>query len=71
MNGRRVEFQHNTPEQVQEYLAEALRIVDELELADDLRVPAFVKAVDLVAAKQITIEAIGMGAPGLAIPQGV
>lgn len=58
MNGRRIELPHNTPEQVREYLAAALAIVDELDPDDDLRGVAFAKAVDLLAAKQITIEQI-------------
>jgi hypothetical protein len=53
---------HNTPEQVHHYLEQALAIVDSLELTDDLRVPAFNKAVDLVAGKQITLEQIAPNA---------
>lgn len=53
---------HNTPEQAHQYLEQALVIVDSLELTDDLRVPAFEKAVDLVAGKQITIEQIAPNA---------
>lgn len=49
---------HNTPAQVREYIAGALEIVDELELHDELRVPAFVKACDLLAGKQITFEQV-------------
>lgn len=58
MNGRRTELIHNSPDQVREYLAGALAVVAELEVPDDLRVAAFGKAVDLIAAKQITVEAI-------------
>lgn len=58
---RRVEHQHNTPDQVKQYLEQALAIVAELELADDLRVPAFTKAVDLVAGKQIVFEQAQLG----------
>lgn len=64
MNRR--EFQHNTPEQVREYLTEALAIVGELELDGELRVPAFQKAADLLAAKQITIEQVVPGGVDLA-----
>lgn len=60
---RRIEHQHNTPEQVKQYLEQALAIVAELELTDDLRRPCFEKAVDLVAGKQITFEQY--------VPQGV
>jgi len=59
---RRIEHQHNTPEQVHHYLEQALAIVNALELTDDLRVKAFEKAVDLVAGKQITIEQIAPNA---------
>lgn len=55
---RRTEQHHNTREQVKEYIATAAAIVGELELDGDLKVPAFEKAVDLVAGKQITIEQI-------------
>jgi len=53
---RRTEEPHNTPEQVRGYLDEALTVVRELELDDELRVPAFLKAVDLLAAKQVFFE---------------
>jgi hypothetical protein len=55
---RRIEHQHNTPEQVHHYLEQALVIVADLELADELKVPAFEKAVDLIAGKQIVFEQI-------------
>jgi hypothetical protein len=59
VNGiRYTERQHNTPEQIREYLREALDVVDELDPPDDLRVSAFVKAAELAAAKQVTGEAI-------------
>ena len=54
----RVEWQHNTREQVVDYLATAAAIVAELELDGDLKVPAFVKACDLIASKQIIVEQI-------------
>jgi hypothetical protein len=55
---RRTEMQHNTRDQVKQYLADAAAIVAELELDGDLKVPAFEKAVDLCAGKQITFEQI-------------
>lgn len=58
MNGRKVEFPHNTPEQARGYLIEALAIVEELDVPDDLRSVAFVKAVDLVSAKSIQVEQV-------------
>lgn len=53
---RRIEHQHNTREQVREYLQTALEVVAELEVTDDLRRPCFEKAVDLIAGKQIVFE---------------
>lgn len=53
---KRFEQPNYTAEQVREHVAEALKIVDELDVPDDLRVAAFGKAVDLVAAKQIVFE---------------
>jgi len=62
---RRTEVQHNTADQVREYLQGALDIVHELELDDDLRVPAFQKAVDLLAAKQLLLEQVAPALPNL------
>lgn len=69
----RVETMHNTPAQVREYLAEALAIVAELEVTDELRAVAFTKALDLLASKSITIQppqpmglATPLGGPRLA-----
>lgn len=42
-------------EDVRGYLARAAAIVAELELADDLKVPAFQKAVDLLAGSHMTV----------------
>ena len=55
---RRTEQHHNTREQVKQYIETAASIVAELELDGDLKVPAFEKAVDLCAGKQITFEQI-------------
>lgn len=62
---RRTEQPHNTREQVVEYLSTAAAIVGELELDDDLKVPAFLKACDLIAAKQITFEQLAPDTIGL------
>ena len=68
---RRVEMQHNTPEQVREYMEEAIAIVRDLDLTGDLFVPAFTKAVDLLAAKHIQFEQVQpMGLPAMHIPRG-
>lgn len=47
------EYRHHTVAEVEGYFDEALRIVGELEVDDELRAIAFAKAVDLLAAKQI------------------
>lgn len=68
---RRTEQQHNTREQVKQYIETAAAIVSELELDGDLKVPAFEKAVDLCAGKQITFEQVAAGGIDLrAIPRG-
>lgn len=54
----RTETPHNTRDQVKQYIETAAAIVAELELDGDLKVPAFEKAVDLCAGKQITFEQI-------------
>lgn len=66
MIGGRTERKHNSDDQVREYLAGALAIVGELEVPDDLRVAAFGKAVDLLAAKHITFETVAPVGNGLA-----
>lgn len=58
MDGRRVEYPHNTERQVHDYLTKALTLVAELDPPDDLRGAVFVKAVDLYSAKQITVEQV-------------
>lgn len=71
MSLRFSEHHHNSDEQVAEYLSKALAVVDELELTDELRPVAFVKAVDLYAAKSVTAEQIGLaGLPSMEIPRG-
>jgi hypothetical protein len=70
MNGRRVETHHNTPEQAREYLREALAIVAELDPPADMRAACFVKAVELVASKSITVEQLTAGLGTLAVPRG-
>ena len=67
MQGRKVEIPHNSDEQVRDYIKKAAALVDELELDEPLQVPAFIKAVDLYAAKAITIEQVApvLGVPGV------
>jgi hypothetical protein len=58
---RYTERPNNTPEQVRDYLREALAIVEELAPPEDLREVAFGKAVDLTSSKQLTAEQIVAG----------
>lgn len=53
---RKTELPHNTPEQVTDYLRDALAVVELLEPPDDLREVCFSKAVDLFSSKQIMYE---------------
>jgi hypothetical protein len=68
---QRIEVQHNTPEQVRDYLADARRMVDELQVPPELREVAFTKAIDLLAAKNIQVVAPATGVlPAMHIPRG-
>lgn len=53
---RSQEYPHNTREQVERYLTDALQLVVELEPPDDLRGICLSKAVDLLSSKQIMYE---------------
>jgi hypothetical protein len=67
------EVQHNSSEQVRLYLDEALQIVAELDVPDDLRVACFTKAADLIASKQLFIDpadTTAVAMPAMAIPRG-
>lgn len=70
MDGRRIEHRHHTDEQVREIIEKAARLVGDLAVAEDLRVPAFQAAAGLYAQKSITQEVTPLGVPALAIPQG-
>jgi hypothetical protein len=62
------EHQFNTPEQVAGYLQDALDVVRQLELFDDLRPIAFAKAIELIAAKQVVVDAAQFAPPILTAP---
>lgn len=51
----RQEIPNNTPEQVRDYLQQALALVDELDIPAHLEVAAFEQAVGLIAGKQIVM----------------
>ncbi len=53
---RRQEERFHTDEQVRAVIAEALAIVSEFEIDDELKVPVFMKAAELLAAKQVFFE---------------
>lgn len=63
---RRTEEQHNSPEQVSDYLSTALAIVAEVDPPEDLRGVVLAKAIDLVSGKQIFWEQVP-SIPGLSI----
>jgi len=53
---RRTEEPHNTLEQVEGYVRDALALVERLEVPEDLREVAFGKCCDLIASKQLFYE---------------
>lgn len=71
MEGVRRELFHYTREQVRDHLRDALAIVEEIAPPDDLRAVAFEKAVNLLATKNIAVEAVGVAVPKMAIPRGL
>lgn len=50
------EVQLNAPQQANDWLRDALALVNEIDPPADLRAAMFVKAVDLLAAKQVFFE---------------
>lgn len=62
------EFPHNTPQQVEEYLRAALKLVEELDPPSDLRSVCFDRAVNLLSSKQIIAEQTPSLVPNMAIP---
>jgi hypothetical protein len=67
---RRIEHYHHTPEQVRGYIEEALQIVADLELDDELGQLAFTHAVNLLSAKQIVFEQVTVPVPDLSVRKG-
>lgn len=57
------EVHFNTPEQVAGYMSVALDILDALELDDELRPIVFEKAIDLLSAKQVAVNAAAFAPP--------
>ena len=66
---RKQELYHNTPEQVEQYIRDAVQMVETIDPPADLRAPVFEKACDLLAGKQVIYEQVG-ALPNLAIPRG-
>lgn len=56
MDPVRVDIRHHSHDEIRSYLADAQRLVHEAELDGDLKVPAFLKAVELLAGKQVTLQ---------------
>jgi hypothetical protein len=61
MSMRQTEYPNNTPEQVREYLQTAADIVEAVDIPPDLIPHAFVQAINLIAAKQVVLEQVGLG----------
>jgi uncharacterized protein YejL (UPF0352 family) len=55
---RQTEYANNTPEQVEQYLTDALALTDKLAPPDDLRVAVFENAIRMFSAKQIVMEQV-------------
>jgi hypothetical protein len=53
---QRAEIPNNTPEQVREYVQQALALVDDLEPPKDLREAVFTAACGLFGSKQILMQ---------------
>jgi hypothetical protein len=50
---QRQEIPHHTPEQVREYLREALAVLEEIDPPADIRAPLFTQAAALLSGKNI------------------
>lgn len=59
------ELQHNSRDEVADWIEQARDLVAAAELDDDLRPIAFAKALDLLAAKQIQYESMQANGLGL------
>jgi hypothetical protein len=57
---RKTEVALHSPEQIESYLRDALALVDALNVPTDLRPHAFLKAVELLQAKQVFFEQAAM-----------
>jgi hypothetical protein len=71
VQGIRHEDRHHTDEQISDAVRFAASLVDELGVPSDLREPAFVAAVNLRTAKQITVEAVVGDVPSMIVPRGL
>jgi hypothetical protein len=67
---RKQELHHNTPEQVEQYIRDALGLVAKIHPPADLREAAFAQACALLSGKQIVYEQVAPALPNLAIPRG-
>lgn len=67
MSAHRVEVQNYEPEQVAGHLDDALAIMAGTEVPDDLRVAAFSKVLELLAAKQVILQTGSGGAADLSL----
>jgi hypothetical protein len=71
VNMRRTEDQHNSPEQVAEYVRQALAVAQECELSDDDRRLLLPTILTQLASKQVFYEQVApIGGLTLPRPQG-
>lgn len=61
MSMQKSEYPHNSREQVLGYLDDALSVVAELDPPAWARELVLEKAIDLLAAKQVVLEQVGLG----------
>lgn len=59
------------PLDVSDLLADAAKLVDGLELPDELRVEAFRQACSMLGQKNVQLEQVAIGAPTMAVPRGL
>lgn len=62
------EIQNSSPEQVREYIVDALNLTAELDPPADLRVEVFKSACNLLSAKHVVVEQMQASPNGLRLP---
>jgi hypothetical protein len=76
MHGQKIEFDHNTPEQIRNVLGQGRDICNAEYDGDDYPVEVLLKVIDLLAAKTIQfvqpqpVDLGGLAVPRMDIPRG-